>query len=59
MEHGLKQNSFHVQKHIVAIAMCYNPVLARDKPLGAPAYVKRVYSDVSYLFPVYVVPPSV
>ena len=40
MELGLKHISFYVQKHIVALAMCYNPALVRDKPLGAPESVK-------------------
>ena len=44
MEHGLKHISFYVQKHTVAMAMCYNPVLAHDKPLGVPASVKLVYN---------------
>ena len=26
------------------MGMCYNPALVRDKPLGAPASVKLVYS---------------
>ena len=43
MEQGLKQIAFYVQQHIVAMAMCYNPALVCDKPLGAPASVKRVY----------------
>ena len=43
MEHGLKQILLYVQKHIVAMAMCYNPVQVRDKPLWAPASVKQVY----------------
>ena len=40
MEHGLKPISFYVQKHLVAMGMCYDPALVRDKPLGAPASVK-------------------
>ena len=43
MEHGLKHITFNVQKHIAVNAMYYNPGLVRDKPLGAPASVKRVY----------------
>ena len=43
MEHELQQISFYVQKHIVAMAMCYNRALVHDKPLGAPASVRRVY----------------
>ena len=34
---------FYVHKHIAHLVMCYNPSLVRDKPLGAPAYVKLVY----------------
>ena len=34
---------FYVQKHITALAMCYNPRVVHDKLLGAPAYVKPVY----------------
>ena len=26
--------------------MCYNPALVRDKPIGAPASVKLVYSTL-------------
>ena len=43
MEHGLKHITFYVQKYIAALAMCYNPGLVRDKPLGAPASVKLIY----------------
>ena len=45
MEHGLKHILFYVLKHIVALPMCYNPALVCDKPQGAPASVKLVYSD--------------
>ena len=41
MEHGLKHITFYVQKHIAALVMCYNAVLVRDKPIGAPAFVKK------------------
>ena len=34
---------FCVQKRVVAMGMCYNPALVRDKPLGSPASVKRVF----------------
>ena len=37
--------AFYVQKHIAALAMCHNPPLVRDKPLGAPASVKLVFSE--------------
>ena len=43
MEHGLKDILFYVQNHIAILAMCYNPALVRNKPLGAPASVKWVY----------------
>ena len=36
MEHGLKHITSHVQKHIAPLAMCYNPPLVRDEPLGTP-----------------------
>ena len=29
--------------HVVALGMCHNPPLIRDKPLGVPASVKLVY----------------
>ena len=43
MEHGLKYIMFYIQKHIAPLAMCYNPPLVRDKPLGAPTLVKLSY----------------
>ena len=42
-EHGLKNIAFYVQKHIVHQAVCYNFPLVRDKPPGAPAFVRFVY----------------
>ena len=42
MEHGIKDIAFYVQKHIVQRTVCYNLPLVRDKPLGAPLYVKLV-----------------
>ena len=45
MDHELKHISFYVQKHVVSMGMCYNPALVREKPLGVPASVKRIYSD--------------
>ena len=42
-EHGLKDLAFYVQKHIASRAMCHNFLLVRDKPLGAPAFVRLVY----------------
>ena len=49
MGHGLKLISFYVQKHIAALAMCHNPPLVRDKPLGVPTSVKLVYYLVVFL----------
>ena len=43
MEHALKYITFYVEKHIAHLAMCYNPMLVRDKPLEAPKFVKLVY----------------
>ena len=45
MEHGLKHRTFYVQKYIAPLEMCYNPPVVRDKPLGAPAFVRPVYFD--------------
>ena len=50
MDHGLKHISFYVQQRVVAMGMCYNPVLIRDKPLGARASVKRVYCSTWWLW---------
>ena len=47
MEHRLKHITFYVQKRIAALAMCHNPALVRDKPLGSPASVKLVYGRPS------------
>ena len=43
MDHGLKHITLYVQKHIAAFAMCYNPGIVHNKPLGAPPSVKLVY----------------
>ena len=43
MEHGFKYITVYGQKHIAPLAMFNNPPLVRDKPLGAPAFVKLVY----------------
>ena len=43
MEHGFKDIAYYVHKRIVPRAVCYNFPLVRDKPLGAPAFVRRVY----------------
>ena len=40
----IKRNAFYVQKHIAKRTVSYNFLLVRDKPLGAPAFVKIVYS---------------
>ena len=42
MEHGWKCITFYVQKHIAPLAMCYNPPLVHDMPLGMSAFVKLV-----------------
>ena len=46
MEHGLKYNMFYIEKHKAPQAMCYDPMLVCDKPLGAPTFVKLVYCGV-------------
>ena len=38
IDHGLKDMKCYVKKHMVPRAICYNPPLVRNKPLGAPAY---------------------
>ena len=43
MEHELKHIPFYVQKHISALATCYNRRLIHDKPLGALASMTLVY----------------
>ena len=43
MEHGLK-DIFYVQKHMTSCTVVITSLLVRDKPLGLPASVKRVYS---------------
>ena len=40
MEHGLKKYFVLCSKHIAHLTVCYNFPLVRDKPLGAPAFVK-------------------
>ena len=44
MEHGLKDIAFYVQKHITPCTVVITSLLVRDKPLGVPASMKRVYS---------------
>ena len=47
VEHGLKDIAFYVQKHITHRTVYFNFPLVRDKPLGAPAFVRLVYcSDI-------------
>ena len=43
IEHGLKDIAFNVQKHITLCTVVVTSLLVRDKPLKAPASVKRVY----------------
>ena len=39
----IKYIAFYVQKHIAPWTVVITLLLVRDKPLGAPAFVKRVY----------------
>ena len=39
----IKDIAFYVQKHITPCTVVITSLLVHDKPLGAPAYVKRVY----------------
>ena len=48
MEHRLKHITVYVQKLKAPWAMCYNLPLVCDKPLGAPASVKHIYSHPSH-----------
>ena len=57
MGHGLKLIIFYVQKHIAALEMCHNQPLVRDKLLGAPAFVKLVYSQ--HFFAMFHLPISI
>ena len=34
---------FMLKKYIAFLAMCYNPPLVHDRPLGAPVFVKLAY----------------
>ena len=43
MEHGLEYITFYVQKHMASLEVCCGLPLVRDKPLGAPAFVKLAY----------------
>ena len=42
--HGLKHITHYAQKHLAGVGMCHNPALVRERPLGAPAYVKWNWS---------------
>ena len=46
MEHGLKDVAFYVKKHIAPWAIYHNPQLVQEMPLGAPAFVRLVYSQL-------------
>ena len=50
MEHGLKDIAFYVQKHITPCTVVITSLLVHEKPVGAPAYVKRVYWKPSGAF---------
>ena len=43
MEHRLKNIALYVQKHITHCTVVKTSLLVRNKPLGVPASVKRVY----------------
>ena len=43
MEYGLEYNMFYVWKHIAALVICSSPPVVRNKPLGAPAFVRLAY----------------
>ena len=42
MDYRLKYITFYVKRYIAHLVMCYNAPLVRDKPLGAPTFVKLV-----------------
>ena len=45
VEHGLKDVAFfYVQKHIAPWAICYNSMLVRSIPPGAPPFVRSIDS---------------
>ena len=48
MEQVLKHITFYVQNHRAPQAMCYNPLLVRDKMLGVPAFVKLIYFNATF-----------
>ena len=43
MEHGSKDNAFYAQKHKTPCTVVITSLLVSDKPIGAPAFVKRVF----------------
>ena len=43
MDHGLEYIMFYVKKTEAPLAICYNPLLDRDRPLGVPAIVRLAY----------------
>ena len=45
MEHGLEYIAFYVQKYIALVAIRSNPQVDRDKPLGAPAFMRLAYQS--------------
>ena len=53
MEHGLKYIALYVQKHKAARAVGYKSPLVRGKPLGAPVFVRLVYSDSTWVQRIY------
>ena len=50
VEHGLEYITFYVQKHIAHLTVCSGPPLARDGPLGAPAFVKLSHFIPRYIY---------
>ena len=50
IKHGLSFITLYVQKHIAALAKCYNLPLVRDKPQWVRAFVKLVYSNGQFTF---------
>ena len=46
MEHELEYIALYVQKHTAHLAIYYNLPLIRDKPLGAAAFVRRIYWEI-------------
>ena len=46
MEYGLKNIAFYVENRIILCTVIKTSLLVRHKPLGAPAFVKQVYSII-------------